>query len=420
MSPTPRAALVLLVIALLALVLPAGVVYALGVALAVAIVADALAARRDLRLRRSLPGIVARGRAVSLKVEATAEGRGRVVVRQPAVPDVLITPSESDGNLDAQLIARRRGRHELPAVAARREGPLGLGSWFFSGAGRTELLVYPDLPAARALAIAVRRGRFREPGRHTRGPLGLGTEFESIRDYLPDDDVRQINWRATARVGRPMSNQYRVEQDRDVVCLLDTGRLMTAPSIGTNGVRLTRLDAAVDAVAAVSLVADEIGDRCGVIAFDREVRRRIRPRRAGGDAVVRAIFDLEPRSTDSDYDLAFRNVGGAKRALVLVLTDIVDEAAGQSLLAAVPVIAKRHAVVVASLRDPDLDAAVRTPPRIARDTYAAAIAIDVHDARARVAARLRHAGADVIDAAPGQLNEACVGAYLRLKERARL
>jgi uncharacterized protein (DUF58 family) len=185
-------------------------------------------------------------------------------------------------------------------------------------------------------------------------------------------------------------------------------------------VPLTRLDAAVDAVAAVALVADEIGDRSGVIAFDGEVRRRVSPRRAAGEAVVRAVFDLEPRSVDTDFDLAFRTVGGAKRALVIVLTDLIDEAAAQSLLQAVPVLSRRHAVVVASVRDPDLDAAVRRPPTVARDTYAAAVALDVLDARTQVVAKLRHAGAEVIEAPPARLPKACVGAYMRLKDRARL
>jgi uncharacterized protein (DUF58 family) len=419
-SPTPRAAIALFVAALSALVLPVALAVALAAAVVIATVVDALLARRELRLRRTMPNVLARGRPGRLTVDADASGGGRVVVRQPVVPDVQITPAEHTGSLAAEIVARRRGRHELPAVAARRDGPLGLGSWFFSGVGRSELLVYPDLPAARARAIAVRRGKFRSEGQRTRGPLGLGTEFESIRDYLPDDDVRQINWRASARVGRPMSNQYRVETDRDVVCLLDTGRLMTAPINSPGGAVLTRLDAAVDAVAAVALVADEIGDRCGVVAFDREVRRRVQPKRAGGDAVVQAVFDLEPRAVDADYDLAFRSVGGAKRALVVVLTDLIDDAAAQSLLNAVPVLTRRHAVVVASVRDPDLDAAVRTPPRRPRDTYAAAIALDVLDARTSVAARLRHAGADVLEAPPGRLMHACVAAYLRLKDRARL
>ncbi|MDQ1521228.1 MAG: hypothetical protein QOI55_2301 [Actinomycetota bacterium] len=420
MSPTPRAAIALAVVALLALVLPAPLIVVLAVLVVAAIVFDTLVARGELRLRRSLPNVLSRGRPAVMSVDATAASAGRIVVRQPVVPDLRITPSEGVGRLDAQVVGRRRGRHDLPPVAARREGPLGLGSWFFSGGERTEVLVYPDLPAARALAVVVRRGRFRQAGLHTRGPLGLGTEFESIRDYLPDDDVRQINWRATARVGRPMSNQYRVETDRDVVCLVDTGRLMGAPILGPDAVPFTRLDAAVDAVTAVAMVADELGDRCGVVAFDREVRRRVSPSRSGGDAVLHTIFDLEPRSVDSDYDLAFRSVGGSKRSLVLVLTDLVDEAAAQSLLHAVPVLARRHAVVIASVRDPDLDAAVHTPPRVARDTYSAAVALDVLDARSRVVVRLRHAGAEVVEAAPSRLNEACVGAYLRLKDRARL
>ena len=132
-------------------------------------------------------------------------------------------------------------------------------------------LVYPDVYAAQRVVVALRRGRFRDPGLRTRGPLGLGTDFESIRDYQPDDDVRQINWTASSRTGRPMSNVYRIEQDRDVVCLLDAGRLMSAPLDATS----TRLDACVDAVTMVALVADELGDRCGVTVFDAEIRKRL-------------------------------------------------------------------------------------------------------------------------------------------------
>src|SRR5207237_663997 len=160
-------------------------------------------------------------------------------------------------------------------------------------------------PAAWRLVLAVRQGRFRDPGRLTRGPLGLGTDFESIREYLPDDDFRQVNWRATARMGRPMSNQYRVEQDRDVVCMLDAGRLMAAR---------------------------------------------------------------------------------------------LEDAAAQPLLDAMPVLTRRHAVVVAGVTDPDLEQMVHSPPRSPADVYTAAVALDVLDARARVAAQLRRAGADVVEA----------------------
>ena len=416
MTPTSRAAYALLVVVAIGLFVPVAVTISLAVLVAIAIGADIALSHRRIVVRRSMPRVLARGIPASLTVTTNADDPSRVELRQAQPPDITVTPSVGKNELHAQVIAHRRGAVTFSPISARRTGPLGFGRCTFDGEGTADALVYPDVYAAHRVVSALRRGRFRDPGLRTRGPLGLGTDFESIRDYQPDDDVRQINWTATARVGRPMSNVYRIEQDRDVVCLLDSGRLMSAPI----GERMTRLDALVDAVAMVALVADELGDRCGVTVFDNTIRRRLAPRRNGGRAIVRSILDVEPTEVDSDHDLAFRTVGGAKRALVLVCTDLVDEAAARSLVDAVPVLARRHAVVVASVRDPDLDAAVSRPPTAPHDVYAAAVSIDVLDARQRVATRLRHAGANVIEAPPAVLGEACVRAYLRLKARARL
>ncbi len=418
MSPTPRAAGALAVIALLAIVLGPIAAALLAAALAGALLADAIAARRPPGAQRRMPAIVARGVAAPRAGHlppAAPRGR-RLRGRQPTGPQIEIAPQEADGGLEAQLVARRRGRWTLPPAAVRVAGPLGLASWDHRAGEQAELLVYPDLPAARRLALAVRCGRFRESGRQSRGPLGLGTEFESIREYLPDDDIRQVNWPASARLGRPMSNQYRIEQDRDVICVLDCGRLMAAPlSAGA-----TRLDAAIDAATAVGLVADELGDRCGTVAFDATVHRRLAPRRRGGDALVRAVYDLQPAPVDSDYELAFRNVASSKRALVIVFTDLIEEVAARSLVIAVPVLARRHEVVVAGVVDPDLDAALRTRPADELDVYRAAAALDVLAARERAAARVRGAGARVLETAPPDLARACVSAYISAKARARL
>jgi uncharacterized protein (DUF58 family) len=415
MSPTPRAALAVAVAALLALALPVWAAALVLAAVLTATLVDALAARRPPQLDRSLPTILSRGVPSPLRIEARERPVGRLRIRQPAPPDVRVSPAEGDERLDATIVARRRGRHVVPPAATRVQGPLGLGAWDRRPGEEAEVLVYPDLPTAFRLALAVRQGRFRDPGERRRGPLGLGTDFESIRDYLPDDDIRQVNWRATHRLGRPMSNQYRVEQDRDVICVADTGRLMAAPLAGR-----TRLDAALDAVTAVAAVADETGDRCGVIAFDSAVRRNLTPRRKGARAVIRAIFDLEPRSVESDYELAFRSVSDAKRSFVLVLTDLLEESAARPLVEAVPLLARRHAVVVASAEDVDLGEILRREPRSARDVYAATVALDVLAARAKVAAQLRHAGAQVVEAPPGSLAAACVSSYLRAKARARV
>ncbi len=352
-----------------------------------------------------------------LRVETDADTPGRVEIRQARPADVEIEPSAGRGTLTARVTAHRRGKAVLPPVTARCRGPLGLGRCTFTGEGEAPLLVYPDVVAAHRLVVALRRGQFRDPGLRARGPLGLGTDFESVRDYLPDDDVRQINWTASQRTGRPMSNVYRIEQDRDVVCLLDAGRLMAAP-----------LDAAHHSPRRRGRRGDH--GRSGRRRARRPVRRdrssTARSGRSCGRVAAAAarscapILDAEPTGVDSDYDLAFRTVSGGKRALILVFTDLVDTAAARALVASVPVLTRRHAVIVASVRDPDLDSAQRRVPTTTRDVYAAAVAIDVLEERRRVAARLEHAGARVVDAPAAALGEACVRAYLRLKARARL
>jgi uncharacterized protein (DUF58 family) len=382
----------------------------------VASVVDAFAARGSVEVTRVVAPVVSRGVAAPLTLTVARAVNGGVSLRQPVPTALRLTPDESADALDGVLVPQRRGRYELAAPVVRRTGPLGLGRWDrTSTLPPVSLAVFPDLVAARALVNRVRRGRFGSAGRQARGPLGLGTEFELIREYAPDDDIRQVNWRATARVGRPMSNQYRVEQDRDVVCLLDMGRLMAAP-LGDR----TRLDVAVDAMTALGLVADELGDRFGVIAFDDVIRRTVAPRRNGGATAVRACFDVEPRPVDADYGAAFNAVSGSKRALVTVLTDLLDEAAADSLVTAVPLLARRHAVVIASVRDPELTAMTRRVPSNTFDVYEASVASDVLAARDRAAARLRGAGATVIEAPPDALGRACVDAYLRLKAKARL
>jgi uncharacterized protein (DUF58 family) len=387
-----------------------------AVALVAAVAVDARAARRRPELERQLPEVLSRGVPAKLSVRAPAPAGGALRVRQAAPPGVAVEPREGEGGLEASVVARRRGRHVLPAVAARATGPLGLARWDHAAGGDAELRVFPDLRTARRLALAVARGRFRDQGATARGPLGLGTEFELIRDYEPDDDIRQVNWRATARLGRPMSNQYRLEQDRDLLLLIDAGRLSSAP-LGLAGT--TVLDAALDAASALAFVADELGDRCGAVAFDEEVRAALPPRRKGGAAVVRALFDLQPRPLDSDYELAFRRAEGSKRALVVVICDLLEEAAARPLVAAVPVLTRRHAVFVASPSDPALEALVHP----SEDPLAAAratVAGDVLAARARAASQVRAAGARVLEAPPDRLPAVLVAAYLRAKARAVL
>ena len=422
-SPLRPTRLVALLVALVAIVsaalpLPVLVPFLLLAGIAGCVLVDLLAARRKVpsldRTRLQTLSLL-----VPVPFRAVVGGLGgqarAVRVRQPVPPTLRVDPPWAAGaDLEGELSGRHRGIHVLPPVTVRAAGPLGLASIDHTVGTGQEVTVFPDLPRARRLAAARRRGRTTDEGR-IRARLGLGTEFETIRDYSPDDDIRQVNWIATARVGRPMSNQYRVEENRDLMCVVDTGRLMAAPA-GP----MSRLDVALNALAVLAVAAEEAGDRVGALAFEAKVTRQLAPRGRGAEAVVRALFDLEPIEVESDYERAFYAVGRQKRALVVVFTDLVDDGAARTLIAAMPVLARRHAVLVASCTDPDLEAVTSRPPVDVVEVMRASVAAELLASRRRVVSLLQALGAVVVEAPPEALGPACVGAYLRLKQRARL
>jgi MoxR-like ATPase len=386
-----------------------------ALALAVATVADAWSVRTRPKVTRTVAPLLSRGVSTPVVMCARVTGARRVTVRQALPPALAMTATGGDDHVEGGLVARVRGRHVRPELGTRAEGRLGLGAWYRRGGGEIETRVYPDLVSAQRLARAAREGLLLDSSHRARGPVGLGTDFESVREWLPDDDVRYVNWPATQRLGRPMTNQYTLERARELIFLVDTGRLMGAP-LGDR----TRLDAALDAVAAVALAADQLGDHTGAVAFDGELRAQLRPRRSGGRDVLQALFDLQPRSRDSDYELAFRAVAAGKRALVLIFSDLFDEAAARAMIDAVPVLARRHSVLVASVTDPDLHDLTQSTPQTEADVYAAAAALELLASRTEAAARLRRAGARVLEAPPDALAAACVRGYLQAKARLRL
>ena len=429
MSPTRRAAWVMAAGALVAVLSPLlAAVWIVGV---FGIVAwDAARVRVAPTVRRGVSGLVVRGVPSTLTIAVGGAGASPVDLRQAVPADLVLTPDQAEGagdgpagpHLDGVLVARRRGRHRLPPVAVRLTGPLGLGRWTHHAGGTDDVVVYPDVPGALRLARSIRTNQFDAPGGSVRGPFGLGTDLEAVRDYLPDDDIRLVNWPATARLDRPMSNQFRVEQSRSVMLAVDTGRLMAAPlpvgGPGSEG-EATRLDLAVDAAVAVGLAADALGDLAGVLAFDERVHRRLEPRHHAGQAIIRAVYDLEPRSVDSDFERAFQGLAAGKRKVVVLWTDLLDEAAARPLLDAMRILARRHAVVVASVVDPVLEQAVSNGWVDRNALYRAAAAADLLAARARTVALIRHTGADVVEARPDALAAASVRAYLRVKARGR-
>ena len=320
----------------------------------------------------------------------------------------------------ATLRPTRRGRFPLNDVTVRVEGPLRMVSRQSTRDVPGGLRVMPAYPSREELQRRMRIPRVLEVGLRSIRTSGGGTEFDQLRDFRPDDEFRRIDWAATVRLQRPIVKQYRAERNQNIVVLLDNGRVMAGVVGG-----VPRVEHAMDAVLGVVQVATKLGDRVGLVAFDRQVRSILVPNNGKSQLgrAAEAMYMLEPDYSESAYQVAFSAAAGRfrRRSMFVVLTDLVESAVEQALLPAIPIITRRHLVVVAAVQDPMVKAwADGSSHEWASEAYRQAAAVNMLQQRARATARLRAAGAVVIDAAPGRLAIELVDTYLELKASGRL
>jgi uncharacterized protein (DUF58 family) len=301
----------------------------------------------------------------------------------------------------------------------RVEGPLGLGARQ-RRLDRPDLLrVHPAFPSREDAELRINKARILEVGLRSAQGRGGGTEFDAMRDYGPDDEFRRIDWSATARAGKPIVRTYRAERNQTVLLLLDNGRVMAGRVAG-----VPRIEHAMDAVMMLTAVTTRLGDRCGLIAFDRDVEAVVAPSHSRSQLgrVTEAMYQLEPQLEESDYEGAFVEALARfrRRAMVVVFTELAEQAVVDTLLPALPLIVRDHVVVLAGVQDPavlDLD---RSTPDDTAGAYAKAAAVAALEERRRLVGRLRGMGVTVVDAPPGRLAPELADAYLKVKATGRL
>lgn len=314
----------------------------------------------------------------------------------------------------------RRGRFPLNDVTVRVEGPLRMISRQATRDVPGSLRVMPAYPSREEVQRRMRMPRVLEVGLRSIRTSGGGTEFDQLRDFRPDDEFRRIDWPATVRLQRPIVKQYRAERNQNIVLLLDNGRVMAGVVGG-----VPRVEHAMDAVLGVVQIATKLGDRAGLVTFDRQVRSILVPTNGKSQLgrAAEAMYMLEPDYSESAYQVAFSAATARfrRRSMFIVLTDLVESAVEQALLPAIPIITRRHLVVIAAVQDPVVkEWASGAAHQWASEAYREAAAVNLLQQRARATARLRAAGAVVIDAAPGQLAIELVDTYLALKASGRL
>ena len=399
--------------------------------LAVAALADRALATdpRALRVERSLRGIVPLGQPAPIAwTIANPTGRSlRVAFADELAPSLGATrrrirvtvPGHGRATTSVEIRPMRRGRFELRELVVRIEGPLGLVARQDRLPVAATLRVYPPFASRDEAELRINKARILEVGLRSAKGRGGGTEFDAMREYGPDDEFRRIDWSATARAGKPIVRTYRAERNQTVLLLLDNGRVMAGRVAD-----VPRVEHAMDAVMMLTHVATRLGDRAGLIAFDREVRAVVAPShsRAQLGRVTEAMYELEPQLVESDYEGAFVEslARFRRRALLVVFTELAEQAVADTLLPALPLIVRDHVVVLASVQDPAVLELARSVPDDAAGSYAKAAGIAALEERRRLTARLRGMGVTVVDAPPGRLAPELADAYLRVKATGRL
>jgi uncharacterized protein (DUF58 family) len=351
-------------------------------------------------------------------------------VRQPIFTSALA--AHSTATLSYHARPPRRGDASFGDLYLRIDGPLGLTRRSFRQRDTAQpVRVYPNLRELRRYDLMVRRGLEAQPvGRPVR-VAGASTEFERVREYLPDDEFRRINWKATARRGQPMVNQFEAERSQNLVVLLDAGRGMAALAERDSGdddedaePGLTKLDYALNASLLLAYVASLRGDRVALLAYADDVRVFVPPQRGRRAllATVQALYNLRAEPVEPDHARAFDFLGqrNLRRSLVVLFTDLADRESSTNLAAHLLRAARQHLVVCVTLGDPNVRRPAQQRPTDGPSLYEKMVAQQLLDDRAAVLAQLASHGVLTVDTAADKLHPKLIGTYLELKERGRV
>ncbi len=367
---------------------------------------------------------IGRDNLVSLLVESGARSADvRIDDKYPIAFSVSSMPlaTKLAPNLKQELSytvnPSQRGEYHWKEIQVRQLSPWRLAWHNWKIPQDQKIAVYPDLIGLRSLSIRLTlesSGSIRRARR-----LGIGTEFSELREYAIGDDLRFIDWKATARRGQPLVRVLEPEQEQTLIILLDRGRLMTSQVKG-----LARFDWGLNATLALALAGLHRGDRVGVGVFDRQVQTWIPPERGQAhlNRLIERLTPIQPEILEPDYLGAVTTLVNqqARRALVVVITDIVDNTASSELLAALGRLTPRYLPFCVTLRDPQVDQQAHTVTEDLPSTYERAVALDLIAQRQVAFSTLKQRGVLVLDAPANQITNELVDRYLQLKARNQL
>jgi uncharacterized protein (DUF58 family) len=397
-----------------------------GLILALAVIDGQRTKANRVTLTRDVPDRLSIGRdnPVRLMVQtgqtpAVLQIRDYYPAAFTAHPDMLQISllANHQEELTYMVFPAQRGEYDWGKIQVRQLGAWGLAWHNWTIPQHQTVAVYPDLLGLRSLSIRLTlqtTGNIRR-----RNQTGMGTEFAELREYGTGDDPRLIDWKATARRNRLLLRVLEPEQEQTLVILLDRGRLMTAQVKG-----LARFDWGLNATLSLAMAGLRRGDRVGVGVFDRQMHTWIPPERGQNHLakLIEMLTPIQPALLEPDYlgAVSMFTSQQTRRALVVLITDLVDKTASAELLAAMGRLSPRYLPFCVTLRDPQIDTQADRATETVTSTYARAVALDLLAQRQMAFALLKQQGVLVLDAPAEQITDQLVDRYLQLKARSQI
>jgi uncharacterized protein (DUF58 family) len=361
---------------------------------------------------------------ITLTVLNRSNREHTAAVRDGYPPSFVANPPEFElhllprtrAKMHYDLSASRRGAFTFETVHLRVESRWRLWVRFLVYPVETLIHVYPDMKQLAEYAVLARTNRLSLMGVRRTRRVGQDNEFERLRDYTPDDAYKHIHWRTTARRSKLTVKDFQANQSQRILFLVDCGRMMTNEAAG-----LSLLDHALNAMLMMSYVALKQGDAVGLLCFSDDIHCFVPPR--GGmrqmNQLLHASFDRYPRLVESRYDEAFLYLSAhcRKRALVVLMTNIIDEVNANQVQQYLQSFVGRHLPLAVLLRDRALFDAVETSPVSDEALYRAAAAADILTWRHQVLSDLSAKGVLSLDVFPDELTAPLVNRYLDIKAR---
>ncbi len=317
--------------------------------------------------------------------------------------------------LSYRLIPKQRGDASFGNIHFWIRSGLGLVWKHGESQAATSVKFYPGLGFIEKGRLTPRRLLVEDMVRSMR-QRGQGTEFDSLRNYVPGDDARLIHWSTSARKGRPMVRQNRLERSRTLFLVLDAGRMMTARVLGK-----TKFDHGLNAALLLSHSALEFGDHVGIAAVAEEPLCFLPPSKGAGQfgRILDATYSLEPKIQEPRFHLIMSQVTTRlkRRSLVVIFTDLTDERASKGLMRYNLALLPKHLPLVVAMSDNELLEVADGYPATESDLYRQAVAAEMLNRREQLLAKLRAAGVLVVDTAPDRISGALLDRYLEIKTR---